>query len=83
MYLRHNKARHGWLTPVILAAQEAEIKRIKVQPLAGQIVPNPQFPKNQKKKKKKKKGWWSGFKPQYWEKKERHGYTFRYASHCP
>jgi hypothetical protein len=31
-------ARHQWLTPVILAVQEAEIRRIMVQSLPGQIV---------------------------------------------
>jgi hypothetical protein len=29
-------ARHGWLTPVILATQEAEIRRLLASP--GQIV---------------------------------------------
>jgi hypothetical protein len=32
------KARCQWLTPVILATQEAEIRRIKVQSQTGQIV---------------------------------------------
>jgi hypothetical protein len=30
-YERNNTARHQWSTPIILATQEAEIKRIKVQ----------------------------------------------------
>jgi hypothetical protein len=34
-----NTARHWWLTPVILATQEAEIKRIIVQSQSRQIVP--------------------------------------------
>jgi hypothetical protein len=32
-------ARHQWLTPVILATQEAQIRRIVVQSQPGQIVP--------------------------------------------
>jgi hypothetical protein len=35
----HNEARHWWLTPVILATQEAEIRRISVRSQPGQIVP--------------------------------------------
>jgi hypothetical protein len=31
-------ARHQWLTPVILATQEAEIRRIELQSQLGQIV---------------------------------------------
>jgi hypothetical protein len=33
-----NLARHQWLTPVILAIQEAEIRRIVVRSHLGQIV---------------------------------------------
>jgi hypothetical protein len=32
------EARHQWLTPVILATQEAEIRRIAVQSQSRQIV---------------------------------------------
>jgi hypothetical protein len=32
-------ARHWWLTPVILATHEAEIRRISVQSQLRQIVP--------------------------------------------
>jgi hypothetical protein len=33
-----NSARRQWLTPIILATQEAEIKRIMVQSQPGKIV---------------------------------------------
>jgi hypothetical protein len=33
-------ARNEWLTPIILATREAEIRRIKVQGPVGQIVHN-------------------------------------------
>jgi hypothetical protein len=37
---------HWWLTPIILATQEAEIKRISVQSQLGQIVPKTLSQKN-------------------------------------
>jgi hypothetical protein len=37
-YLRLHKAERQWLTPVILATREAEIRRIAVRSHHGQIV---------------------------------------------
>jgi hypothetical protein len=37
-YKNYNVAGCGWLTPVIVATQEAEIRRIAVQSQPGQIV---------------------------------------------
>jgi hypothetical protein len=51
-----------WLMPVILATQEAEIRKITIRSQLGQTV-NETLPQKKKKKKKKpfiKKGWWSG-----------------------
>jgi hypothetical protein len=51
--------RHQWLTPVIPATQEAEIRRIEVQSQLRQIVHetlSQKYPTH-------KKGWWSG--PRY------------------
>jgi hypothetical protein len=48
---KSNTARCWWLTSVILATQEAEIRRITVQSQPRQIV--------REKKKSQKKGWWS------------------------
>jgi hypothetical protein len=38
LHLERQKARHWWLTPVILATQEAEIRRIVVRNQPEQIV---------------------------------------------
>jgi hypothetical protein len=48
-------ARHWWLTPVILATQETEIRRIMVRSQPGQIVLKTLSRKNSS----QKKGWWS------------------------
>jgi hypothetical protein len=60
-------AGHWWPMPVILATQEAEIRRIKVRSQSGQIV----LETLSWKKPITRKGWWSSsgvgpeFKPQY------------------
>jgi hypothetical protein len=50
-------ARHWWLTPVILATQEAEIRRITLE-----ATPGKEFTRPYLKKILHKKGldWWSG-----------------------
>jgi hypothetical protein len=50
------KARYQWLTPVILATQEAEIRRITVQSQPRQIV----HETLSQEKLTTEKGWWSG-----------------------
>jgi hypothetical protein len=51
-------AGHWWLTPVILATQEAEIRRIAAQSQSGQIV----WEILSQKKIIKKKGRWNGLR---------------------
>jgi hypothetical protein len=62
-----------WLTPVIPATQEAEIRRIKVRSQPGQIVPQSPISKKKKKSQKKAGGVAQGvgleFKPQHYKKK--------------
>jgi hypothetical protein len=56
---RYKKRKYGscwWLTPVVLATQEAEIRRIVVQSQPGQIV----LKNLSGKKPSQIKGWWSG-----------------------
>jgi 4-hydroxy-3-methylbut-2-en-1-yl diphosphate synthase IspG/GcpE len=47
-------ARHRWLMSIILATQEAEVRRITINP--GKIVHETLSQKNPS----HKKGWWSG-----------------------
>jgi hypothetical protein len=59
----NNLARSQWLTPVILATQEAEIRRMAVRSLPGQIVLETL---SRGKKKITKKGWWSSSRCWSW-----------------
>jgi hypothetical protein len=62
---------HCWLKPIILATQEAEIRRIMVQSQPGQIVPETLSQKqpSQKRAGGVAQGVGPEFKPQYHKKK--------------
>jgi hypothetical protein len=53
----NSRASSLWFMPVVLATQEAEIRRIEVQSQLGQIVHKTLSQKNPS---QKKEGWWSG-----------------------
>jgi hypothetical protein len=67
------ETRHWWLTPIVLATQEAEIKRITVQRQPGQIVCETLSRKkpSQKRAGGVAQGVGPEFKPQYHQKKRR------------
>jgi hypothetical protein len=59
VYRKRKQAEGQWLIPVILATQEAEIRRITVQSQPGQIVPGDPISK----KPITKQGWWESLLP--------------------
>jgi hypothetical protein len=71
-------ARHWWLILVILATQEAEISRIKVQSQPSQIVPRDPITKknpSQKRAGRVAQGVGLEFKAQYCKKKDKNYYA--------
>jgi hypothetical protein len=66
-YKMTKNARHQWLMPILLAIQEAEIRRITVRSQPGQIVPETLSQKNpsQKITGRVAQGVGPEFKPQY------------------
>jgi hypothetical protein len=71
LYKKKKKARHWWLTSVILAIQEAEIRRIMVrsQPIRTVLKTLPQKITNTKEAGGMAQGVGPEFKPQYCRKK--------------
>jgi predicted transcriptional regulator len=65
-------ARHRWLTPVILATQEAEIRRVEVRSQPGEIVHKTLSGKYLTQKRAGKS---PEFKPQYNRKKKKKDIT--------
>jgi hypothetical protein len=71
-YKYSHPARHWWLTPVILATQEAEFRRMVVKASPGKWSPRPYLETNPSSKKKRAGGVAQAggpeFKPQYYKK---------------
>jgi hypothetical protein len=77
-HYKHGVSQAPWLTPVILATQEEEIRRIMVQSQLWQITHETLSGKKNHQKKKRAGGVAQGigpvFKPQYLKKKKKkHG----------
>jgi hypothetical protein len=77
--LKSHRARHRWLTPVILVTQEAEIRRIEVRRQPRKIVQETLSQKNLSHTKKRSGGVAYGvgpeFKPWYHQKKKKKNLT--------
>jgi hypothetical protein len=59
-YFKTSNARHWWLTPIILATQEAEIRRITVRSQPPANSSGDPILKKPITKKKTKNSWWIG-----------------------